>query len=52
MFKIRLELKWQDLWIGVYWSGPYGDKDSESMIYNHIWICLIPCIPIHIMVKY
>lgn len=37
---IKLEFKKQDAWIGAYW-----DKDD-------IWICLIPCFPIHISKRY
>lgn len=38
---IRLEFKIQDLWIGVYWSG------HETLGRFDIWICVIPCFPIH-----
>lgn len=47
--KIRLEFKWQNMWIGVYWNtkklqiGP-----STYYSYFDMWICLIPMIPIHI----
>lgn len=37
---IALEFKWQDLWIGVFWKR----KDS----FQHLWVCLFPCLPIHI----
>jgi hypothetical protein len=36
-----LELQWkpQDFWIGVFWKNqPYRID---------IWICIIPCLPIH-----
>ncbi len=36
---IRLEWVPQDFWIGLYW------KNTECRI--DIWICLIPCFPIH-----
>lgn len=37
---IRLEYKLQDMWIGLFWRrhGSGGD----------VWICLLPCLPIHI----
>jgi len=48
--KIKLELKWQDIWIGAYYK-----IKTITYIFNpkiekefHIWICLIPCVPIHI----
>jgi len=39
--KIRLEFKKEDCWIGLYW------KKSNSRL--DIWVCLIPCFPIHIV---
>jgi hypothetical protein len=32
-----------DCWIGVFW------KRSEDIL--HIWICLLPCIPLHIQIQ-
>ena len=40
--KISLEFKLEDLWVGIYWR-----RDKHYWL-NHIWICLIPCFPIHI----
>ncbi|HUU41255.1 MAG TPA: hypothetical protein VMW42_09950 [Desulfatiglandales bacterium] len=39
--KIKIEFKLQDCWIGFYWRFQWG--------YYHAWICLIPCLPIHIV---
>jgi hypothetical protein len=39
-FKIQLEWKLQDFWLGVFWK--------RTKLHTDIWICLIPCIPIHI----
>lgn len=36
LYKIRIEFKPQDLWIGIYWKWP------------HVWICIIPMLPIHL----
>gem|GEM_PF-6998890 len=36
---IKIEWKQQDMWIGVFW------KDT---FIRDIWICLLPCLPIHI----
>jgi len=38
--KIRFEFKLQDFWIGLFWKKLENQTD--------IWICLIPCFPIHI----
>lgn len=37
---VRLEFKLQDFWIGVFWKNRSFDGD--------IWICLLPCVPIHV----
>ena len=37
---IRLEFKLEDLWIGAYWN--------REGYYINIWVCLVPCLPIHI----
>lgn len=46
---IRLEVKLQDVWIGLYWkrkrrSGTGWPPDTRT----DVWICLVPCLPIHI----
>ena len=33
---LKLEFVLQDMWIGVYWRP------------KHIWVCLLPCFPVHI----
>ena len=38
--KITLEYKIQDFWIGLFWQTKAGKL--------HIYVCLIPCFPIHI----
>jgi len=40
--KLSIEFKLEDMWIGAYWR--------HDIVYGlrHLWICLIPCIPIHI----
>lgn len=39
-FGIQLEFKPQDLWIGAFWQRSFGIQ--------HLWICLIPMLPIHL----
>lgn len=38
--QIRLEFKLADLWIGAFWQ-----RRIDGL---HIWICFLPCLPIHI----
>lgn len=57
--KIRLEFKLADCWIGVYWKtdthiwhGEYVAEAKDIRVHtrytHHVWICLIPTLPIHI----
>lgn len=39
---VMIEFKLEDLWIGAYWK-----KDISYGMW-HSWICLVPCIPLHI----
>ena len=36
---LRLEFKLQDFWVGLFWKNTPERLD--------IWICLIPCLPLH-----
>jgi hypothetical protein len=45
--KIRIEFKLQDCWIGAYWCRKFEGLNLYSDL--HIYICLIPCFPIHII---
>lgn len=50
-FRIRLEWNPGDIFMGVYVRGPRLDLDLEpgsNNYYWNVWICLIPCLPIHI----
>ena len=39
-YKVNIEFKKEDCWIGIYWR-----RKINSL---NIWICIIPCFPIHI----
>ena len=41
-WRVDLEWKPQDMWIGAYWKRLGNCVDC--------WVCLIPCVPIHICV--
>jgi hypothetical protein len=47
-WRIGVEFKKQDLWIGAYWDRavrfPTGGYAFVSL---DVWVCLIPCLPIH-----
>lgn len=40
-----LEWKPQDLWVGVYWKRRYT---SDTDGWTDVYICLLPCLPIHL----
>uniref|UniRef100_A0A6M3LHF4 Uncharacterized protein n=1 Tax=viral metagenome TaxID=1070528 RepID=A0A6M3LHF4_9ZZZZ len=40
--RISLEFKLEDMWVGVFW------RYAPAYCLWHIYICLIPCFPIHI----
>lgn len=41
VLSIKFEFKIQDCWIGVFWK-----QDNQGI--NHAWLCVLPCIPLHI----
>jgi len=38
-WRVRLEWKLADAWVGCYWANHGG--------YSDVWICLLPCLPLH-----
>lgn len=40
----RFEWKLADFWVGVFWKRAATSTD--------IWICLLPCVPLHITISY
>ncbi len=50
---IKLEFKLQDLWIGAFWKKDLFTEHYCSIgyirrYYVDLWICLLPCLPIHL----
>lgn len=45
----KFEFKLQDFWIGVFWK-TFDCKVVVGVVpfVTDIWICLIPCFPLHI----
>jgi hypothetical protein len=55
-FRVTLEFKLADLWVGAfydrrkaYYSLLGGRMVSEEL---HVWICLLPCLPIHVIIPW
>ena len=46
--RIRLELNWHDKWIGAYDKIKLKSKTWKYTYEHHYWICVIPCLPIHV----
>jgi hypothetical protein len=46
----RWERKYADLWVGIFFKVdyPYYESDHVGKCI-HIWICFIPCFPLHLM---
>ncbi len=38
----QFEFKLADMWIGAYWR--------RERYVLHIWVCLLPCLPLHVVV--
>jgi hypothetical protein len=54
----RLWVGWQckaaDLWVGAFWDRKrvrYYLAGTGTVVSEfHVWICLLPCLPIHIVI--
>ena len=47
----RFEFKLQDMWLGWYWRTTYcSTDDGPQKFATSIWICLVPCFPLHITI--
>jgi len=42
---MRFEVKAQDVWIGLFWKR----SDLPKML--HIWIGVLPCLPLHVQLR-
>ena len=50
MVEVRIEFR-QNFWVaGVFWKTVKEYGEGEFLRHLHIWICLIPCFPIHIII--
>ena len=52
LWRACFEVVPQDAWVGCYWTWklalyetPYGLVTTEL----HIYICLVPCVPLHVV---
>ena len=48
----KIEFKKQDCWVGFYWEKRRRTTtiQNDELVY-HLWICLIPMLPLHITWK-
>lgn len=60
--RVRLEVVWRDLWVGVFWrKKAYPDPscpvvawrggrvvEGRMLVRYDVWVCLVPCLPIHL----
>lgn len=47
--KVQLEFKLEDFWVGVFWRRRRGWEECMGGDRLDVWICLVPCLPIHIV---
>ncbi len=47
---LQPELKLEDLWIGAFWRLERSkfNNDYGTLYAVDVWICLVPCVPLHI----
>lgn len=51
--RAKFEWKIEDLWIGVFWKHGYGQfDDGPKRMWTDIWICFIPCVPLHLTIDH
>lgn len=49
----RFEFKIEDAWIGLFWKHGYANTDAGCVrLWTDIWICFVPCIPLHLTIVY
>lgn len=49
--RIRLEWEPRDLWVGAFWNLVPGKRNpitNRLETESHVYICLIPTLPIHV----
>lgn len=47
--RVTLEFKLEDCWIGVFWRRRRTWEECMGGGSMDIWLCLLPCFPIHIV---
>jgi hypothetical protein len=51
--RAKFEWKVEDLWVGVFWKHGYGQfDDGPKRMWTDVWICFIPCVPLHLTVSH
>lgn len=45
--RLKIEFNPRDLWIGAYFTA----KDYRGIRTHHVYICVLPCLPIHVSWK-
>jgi hypothetical protein len=51
-----MEYELADFWVGVFWKrrgylfARDGDGSWATCHELHVWICLVPCFPIHVII--
>lgn len=43
----QFQVEWRDVWVGVFWR---VSEPKAAWPILHIYICFIPCIPLHVTI--
>lgn len=49
---LEIYVEWRDAWVGVYWTrkpADYWTMRGHITTELHLYVCLVPCLPIHIV---
>lgn len=49
---VALEFKLPDFWVGVFWKSAEELSPMFAAKRLDVWVCLLPCLPIHIRWHY
>lgn len=53
IIRAKFEWKFEDFWMGAFWKhGHIQTNEGPVRYWTDIWICFIPCVPLHLTLTY